>query len=569
MKKNLLYGTLLLTCNYLNAQTDNPEPKKKLTHVMSAEERVVFSQMQMNNTFKTSAAPQAPVRNIAEFEPNEAAIISYSGEFGIPTSLIRDLSNDTKLIVITSSSDKPSCQSTLQAISGINMSNIQYLVASVDSYWARDYTGWFIADGNNKVGIVDFQYNRPRPNDDAIPTKQANLLNITSYALPVVHTGGNWMCDGMGVGTCTDLVWDENSISHAQIDQYVKDYLGINRHLVINDPQGQYIKHMDCFGKFLAVDKVLIDSVPTSDPRFSQYQATAAYYANTNCSYGYKYKIYRPFTAGSANGEPYSNSFICNNKVYLAFKGTTHDTPALNLYKSAMPGYTVTGYIGASATPWEPTDALHCRVHEIADRAMLYINHMPLYGKVCSNSGYAISANALSYAGTALKAGYPKVMYRINSGVWDSLAMTLSSGITYQAIIPAQTTNGTKIEYYIKAIDANNKVANHPFIGAPDPHKFIAECTVGVEEPITYGTYLNTYPIPSNGNFYIYIDSRFNCTATVKISNMLGQSVYNEMYHVTNGVNMSNINISGANPGIYFVEFKSERETITKRIVIE
>lgn len=157
--------------------------------------------------------------------------------------------------------------------------------------------------------------------------------------------------------------------------------------MVIPDAQGDYIKHIDCWGKFLAVDKVLIDSVPSSDPRYSNYQSAAAAFANTNCSYGYKYKVYRAFIQSSKNGEPYSNSFICNDKVYLAFKGTSNDNACLNVYKKAMPGYTIKGYMASGSAPWYPTDALHCRVHEIADRSMLYIGHMPLFGKQCSSTG--------------------------------------------------------------------------------------------------------------------------------------------------------------------------------------
>ncbi len=568
MKKALLLTTLLIAGQIsYQAQTTQTNATHKLSHVMSAEEKQLFDAMDKNH--KVSAAPPGPVRNIAEFEPNEAAIIAYSGEFGIPTTLIRDLTNDTKLIVITSSSNKSSCTNTLQGISGINMNNVQYLVTNVDSYWARDYTGWFIADGNNKVGIIDFVYDRPRPNDDAIPTKQANFLNIPVYNMPVTHTGGNWMCDGMGVGTCTDLVWDENTnMTHAQIDQYMLDYLGISKHWVINDAQGQYIKHIDCFGKFLAVDKVLIDSVPTSDSRYSAYQAAAAYYANKDCSYGYKYKVYRPFTASSANGEPYSNSFICNNKVYVALKGTANDTKAMNVYKAAMPGYTVTGYLGSSATPWLPTDALHCRVHEVADRKMLYIKHVPLHGKVCSTTGYKISANAVSYGGSAIQSGYPKIIYKLNNGNWDSITMTLTNGINYEGTIPAQT-NGTVVKYYIRATDASSKAANHPFIGAPDPHIFTAECTVGIDVNNKPSTYFNTYPNPSHGNFHVFVDSKVVRESTIQINNTLGQNVYFEKFKLGVGDNLININVSNLPYGVYSITFTSANERITQQIVIE
>ena len=550
----------------LKAQENSSKLNNGLTHIMSAEEKLHANEI--GKGFLSSAAPLAPVRNIAEFEPTEAAIISYSGEFGIPYSLIKDLSNDTKVIVVVPSSSQTTVNNLLQS-NGVNMANVQYLNAAVDSYWARDYSGWFIADGNNKVGIVDFVYNRPRANDDAIPAQEATFLNIQSYAMNLTTTGGNWMCDGMGIATSTDLVWDENtSLTHIQINQNVKDYLGITNYMVVADPQGQYIKHMDCWGKFLAVDKILVDSVPSSDTQFNAYQAAAAYYRNTNCSYGYPYKVFRPYIVSSANGEPYSNSFICNNNVYLAFIGSPNDNAALNLYKVAMPGYTVKGYTQASNAPWVSTDALHCRVHEIADRKMLYIKHMPLFGKVCSLTGYTVSTDVISYDAQTIKTGYPMVIYKLNGGAWDSISMALVNGSQYTATIPYQP-NGTTVQYYIKAIDAANKIAYHPFIGAPDPHTFVTECTTGVPTEPQYETYFSTYPNPNDGNFFVYLNSKRDCPATVKINNALGETVYNETYDLNSGISLKHIELNNISKGIYFIEFKTDFETITKKLVIQ
>ncbi len=569
MKKfTCLFFTACLLKSFSSvAQTTPSLPNNGLTHIMSAEEKLHANEIGKN--FVASAIPLAPVRNIAEFEPTEACIISYAGGFGIPYSLIKDLSNATKVIVVVPSSSQTTVNNLLQS-NAVNMANIQYLNSAIDSYWARDYSAWFIADGNNKVGIVDFIYNRPRPNDDALPGKEGTFLSIPVYSMPLTTTGGNWMCDGMGIATSTDLVWDENtSLTHAQIAQNVNDYLGITNYMVVADPQGQYIKHMDCWGKFLAVDKILIDSVPASDPQYSAYQAATAYYRNTNCSYGYKYKVYRPFISSSANGEPYSNSFICNNNVYLAFMGVAADNAALSVYQAAMPGYTVKGYLQpSSSAAWVSTDALHCRVHEIADRKMLYIKHMPLFGKVCSLTGYNINADVVSYDSQTMKPGYPMVKYKLNSGTWDSIPMTLTTGITYQATIPYQP-NGTVIQYYIKGIDFVGKTAYHPFIGQPDPHVFTADCATGIETVVEPETYFSTYPNPNNGNFFIYLNSKRNGTATLTISNTLGESVYNESYPVNSGISLKNIDLTTINKGIYIIEYRTNFETITKKIVIQ
>ena len=57
-----------------------------------------------------------------------------------------------------------------------------------------------------KLAFPTFPYNRPRPNDDNIPVVLAQQMDIPLYGMNLIHTGGNWMDDGMGIGASTDLV---------------------------------------------------------------------------------------------------------------------------------------------------------------------------------------------------------------------------------------------------------------------------------------------------------------------------------------------------------------------------
>jgi agmatine deiminase len=102
----------------------------------------------------------------------------------------------------------------------------------------------------------------------------------------VTHTGGNYMSDGMGIAASTDLVWDENGNNQAYVLQQMQNYLGIHTYHVTIDPQGEYIKHIDCWAKFLDVDKILIAQVPPSNPRYWAYEQVANYYAEQISSYG-------------------------------------------------------------------------------------------------------------------------------------------------------------------------------------------------------------------------------------------------------------------------------------------
>ncbi|MDD5569965.1 MAG: agmatine deiminase family protein [Bacteroidales bacterium] len=556
---------ILILSNKISFSQEYYISPKGLTHHLNEKEKQLLKEKGI--IYAETNPPVAPVRNIAEFEPTEAVIIAYDGGFGIPYTVIKELAKDVKVIIIVANqSEANSVKNTLQTNS-VNTANCLFLIAPVDSWWTRDYSGWFVADGNNKVAVIDFPYNRPRPNDDAIPSKEAQFLNTSIYEMGVIHTGGNYMTDGMGIAVSTELVLEENpSLSQIQINQKMHDFLGIDNYIIYNDPMGEYIKHVDCWGKFLAVDKILIGQVPTSDTNYYKYEAAATYFSNTNCSYGYKYKVFRTY---SPNKEPYTNSFICNNKVFVAIKGDAYDNDALNVYKNALPGYTVTGYTSSGSQQWYNTDALHCRVHEIADRKMLYINHIPLYDTLCSDSGYYINTKIISYGGRSLKANFPIVKYKTNSGQWDSLIMTKLDSVSYKAIIPIQTA-GSNIYYYIKAEDDSGKIAFHPFIGQDAPHLFIVCNQTGFKNAKTKpDVYLNVFPNPSNGNFYIYMNSEKTCIAKIKISNLTGQIIYSGNFNVNSGMNLLNIKPDNISKGIYLLKLQTSSLVTERTIVIQ
>ncbi|MBN2460118.1 MAG: agmatine deiminase family protein, partial [Candidatus Cloacimonetes bacterium] len=177
----------------------------------------------------------------------------------------------------------------------------------------------------------------------------------------------------------------DNALPSTLVHQRMTEYLGIDDYTVLTDPLGEYIEHVDCWGKYLDVDKIMIGEVPPSDPRYQEFEDIAAFFNQKDCSYGYPYEVYRVYIP---NGEPYTNSLILNDKVLVPVTGSAWDDEALSLYQTAMPGYEVLGFTGS----WASTDALHCRIKGVADRNMIHITHIPLHGNVPSQRGYDIEA---------------------------------------------------------------------------------------------------------------------------------------------------------------------------------
>lgn len=412
--------------------------------------------------FVPTQPPLDPVRNIAEFNRMQGVLIRYP--LGIPLSLVAAMSEHS---IVYSIVESPTVQN--QAINaysgaGVNMDNCEFIIAPTNSYWTRDYGPWFVADGNNDVGIVDFPYNRPRPNDNAIPGVVANYLGITRYGMNVSHTGGNYMSDGMGISASTDLVWDENGNNQAYVLQQMQDFLGIHTYHVTIDPQGEYIKHIDCWAKFLDVDKILIAEVPPSNPRYWAYEQVANYYAEQISSYGTPFEVIRVY---APNGEPYTNSLILNNKVYVPVTGSGWDNTALSTYQQAMPGYEVLGFTGS----WQSTDALHCRTKGIADLGTLYVKHIPLNGLHEYQPEFEIQADIIPYSGEALYSDSLFLIYKYHEGAFDTVPLFHTENNTYTGMLPVIPGN-TEITYYLFAADESGRRENWPLVGASGARSF-------------------------------------------------------------------------------------------------
>ncbi|MFC2102074.1 agmatine deiminase family protein [Bacteroidota bacterium] len=445
---------------------NSPDTPAKLTHWLTPGELTRLDEIGL--AFVETDPPSAPIRNIAEFDHMQGVLVRYP--FGIPVALIKEMAEDEIMVTtIVNSNSQKNTVINIYNSNGVDTSHCNWLIAGSNSYWTRDYGPWFESDSANNIGIVDFPYNRPRPLDDEVPKEVANMLGIPWFGMNLIHTGGNYMTDGYGNSSSTDLVWVENpSQSHEQVAEKVDSYLGVTAYHVRPDPNGTYIDHIDCWAKFLAPDKILVRSVPPTHPQYNLIEQAAGYWAMTSCAYGYNYKVFRAFTP---NNQPYTNSLILNKKVLVPIMNNTWDDSALAVYESAMPGYEVVGILGNPSTPWESTDALHCRAKGIADVGLLYIRHYPLYGNHPCEEDYTVDAELIVCSDTTVINDSVLIHYRVNNGSWMIAPMTNTSGTLYSGIIPNQPGENV-VDYYLTASDHSGRHANAPYIGEPDPFSF-------------------------------------------------------------------------------------------------
>ena len=211
------------------------------------------------------------------------------------------------------------------------------------------------------------------------------------------------------------------------------------------------------------------------------------------------------------NATPYTNSLILNDHVFVPITGNSHDSEAIAVYQQAMPGYTIVPIMQSNYTPWQSTDALHCRTHELADLGMLYLKHIPLLGEQNVDSlldnMFNISVNIKALSGANLVTDSLLVCFRINHGNWQNGHLQNVSGDEYSfsfTSINYAWQSGDTVEYYLFAKDESGRVEKHPYIGAADPHLFILTGEVGVADRESHR--LRVYPNPADDLLFIELD---------------------------------------------------------------
>lgn len=473
MKKALsIFTLLLLMAATMQAQEKQPDWKR--WHYLSEAE---MHDKTRGVSFTETDPPTGEPRFVAEFEPMQGVMIRYP--LGIPTSLVAQMSNNCMVYCIVATQQQNQAQSSFQN-AGVNMSNVTFVNAASNSYWVRDYAPWYIFEDRHPA-IVDNIYNRPRPDDDNMSGVFANFWDIPMYGMRVEHTGGNMMQDGRGHGVSDDLVFNENiqhlNINEATVRQRMRDYLGIDPYHVTIDPQGDYIAHVDCWGKYLAPDKILIARLPQNNPRYPYYEQVAEYFENTNCCWGYPYKVYRVDEPGGYTVAPYTNSLILNKTVYVPLgSNSNYNNQALAVYQEAMPGYEIVGVTNNTYTPWENTDALHCRTRGVMDFDMLFIDHRNvLFGEQEWQDSIPVVSKFIAYSGANLKQDSLLVYYSIDGGAYQTAHMIATDAPDMYIGYIKGYHGGSEIDYYVFGADESGHRYTQPVFADLDPHHFTME----------------------------------------------------------------------------------------------
>ncbi len=590
--KLLLILAFLFSQNILiQAQTDEILPRG-----FSKEELLEMSNNQFqppNGTNFSDPPPPGEVRTMAEWEELQGLAIAWTGSSAtkdILEDIIRHAKEEVEVYIVCSSS----ALVINQLASDINLDNITFVETPFNSIWIRDYgpNTVYLNDVESPY-LIDWIYNRNRPADDTIvPPAIATILDIPIYEtrdcdneLDLVHTGGNFMNDGMGRAFSSKLVLDENSFpgnqfgctfqSEDDVLSIMNMFMGIDEYVLMENLIWDPIDHIDMHMKLLDEETLLVGEYPAGTADGPQIEANLQFILdNFMTPYGRPYDVvrvpmppdngYYPDDVPSGDYRTYANAVFVNKTVLLPTYEEQYDTTAIRIWEEALPGYKIKG-INSNAIIGL-NGAIHCITKEIGVKEPLLINHSKVR-EGCMEQDQVVEATVQHKTGIS----EVTLFYSTDtSAAYQTLAMTNTSGNTWSAMIPATNTE-TELFYYIQATANDGKQINRPMV-APQGyfHYDVIDCTVATED-LEIGVSLeNIYPNPASAITVIPVTTTKSLEAEILVTDILGrtmETVFSGKIPV--GENNYFIHANNYAAGTYFINLRTEDKIFVQKLIIQ
>ncbi|NUQ16590.1 MAG: agmatine deiminase family protein, partial [Flavobacteriales bacterium] len=446
-----------------------------------------------------STPPPFTPRTMAEWEEVQTLCVAWVSFPSILKQIVRHAKAECEVLILCgnpgSSNSQANITSYLLASNAggaplPDLNGISFLNTPYNSIWIRDYGPESMYQNEvDSLFLLDWIYNRPRPADDATADAIGAFKGIAVYGTTtapndLVHTGGNFMCDGFGTAFSSDLVVDENGPggvynqtdrTPAEVDAMMTAWMGIDSGRYVRMPTLPYdnIHHIDMHMKLLDERTLLVGQFPAGVSDGPQLEANLQAIQQDHLSiFGTPYRIIRvpmpPSTGGSyppnSSYRTYTNSIFINRTILVPTYREQYDSTALRIYREALPGYKVVGIDcdDASGNIIAQSGALHCITKGIGVARPLLIRHEPLADRTNDGSGYPVEAYIRHRTGIAAA----EVYWTTDTAQgYVPVPMTHAGADVWTATLPEQPGGGT-VYYHIRAVANDGKVQVRP-ITAP------------------------------------------------------------------------------------------------------
>jgi agmatine/peptidylarginine deiminase len=589
--KHFILGIFILVGSWGFSQNSETPLPKGLTD--QEKQQLSTYSFSSEGTRGVTTPPSGNLRLMAEWEETDYLLIAWVNNYSNTiSSIIEAAVQECKVLIVVRPNNYNGMLTTL-ANKGISMDSIEVIQRNVNSIWIRDYAANPVyKDWNDSLILVDWIYNRPRPDDNTSSTAHADHLNIPLYQMTsaptdVVATGGNYMGDGFGTAFSSNLILDENGPGNgfgvtvkneSDIDEIYQNFMGIDTYIKMTNLPYDDIHHIDMHMKLLDEETLLVSEYPEGVADGPQIEANLQYVlSNFTSPYGTPYRVIRipspPSTSGlyPDNGghyRTYANQVFVNNTVIVPFYREEWDTIAQRILEEAMPGYKIVG-VNVDGQGGEQLiaagGAIHCITHSIGVQGPLIISHQRLEDTYDNLNDYIVNAY-ISHRSDIQNAN---LYYKIGAaGAYQQVAMTNVAGEDWQGLIPAQQGE-VDIYYYIEATSNSGKTGNRP-MPAPDGYWKFTVFGEGASS-LTEETLeqLAIYPNPASAITVIPVDGAVGEKGKVELIDAAGRVVH-ILHEGEFQIGLKNhfIDASQFANGTYTVRISSNLRAQTQKLII-
>ncbi|WP_432411952.1 agmatine deiminase family protein [Rasiella sp. SM2506] len=556
--------------------------EEPIPHFLTESEKELLPNYTFGSDNRTPP-PTGPVRTMAEWEEVEYLMITWQPSFpNILRQIVQAAVQECKVIITTQ--NETSVANYLTS-NGVDLTNVTFLDEDWDTIWLRDYAGNTIY--SNDVGdraLVDWIYNRPRPNDDVMPLAHASNTGVPIYVTDsgtndLVNTGGNFMSDGLGIAFASELILEENEPGNsygvtpkteAQIDQIMSAYMGIDSYIKMPKLPYDGIHHIDMHMKLLDEETVLVSKYPEGVADGPQIEANINYVlSNFQSAFGTPYDIKwidaPPSTSGNhpdsgGSYRTFTNATFVNKTILVPTYRTEVDDPALAQWEAMMPGYTIVGIDvdNSGENLISQLGAIHCITHSIGVVDPLWIVHQKI-SEAEANAVVPVEAQIKHNSGIATASVFWK---EESATTWTQTDMSDAGNDMWTAALTLPDTE-ENIQYYIAAEANSGKSQVRPIV-APEGY-----WTMNLGGVLGTNTFENTavtgpFPNPATNQVSFGFESA-TTTVTVVVHTVLGQELMNKEYATNNGLLTFDLPANWS--GTLFVSLTTQKGTTVKKLL--
>jgi agmatine deiminase len=320
------------------------------------------------SNFTANSPASLGYRMPAEWEPHEATWLSWPRREGIsfPDAYDEVMPVFVQMVDALRGSEKVRINvwdhdhdhGIRFALKDIDVSHVEFFQIPTNEPWCRDHGPIFIVRQEEpRLAIVDWDYNAwggkypPYDLDEVVPTRIAEQLKLPVYYPKLILEGGSIDVNGAGaLLTTTSCLLNPNrnaKHSQAQIEQALRDYLGVTQIIWLGDGiEGDDTDgHIDDITRFVAPNVVVTAlEKDLKDPNYEPLQKNLEELQKVTLSDGSPLEIVtlpmppRIEREGRRLPASYANFYIANKVVLLPVFGAPADRKAITILKKCFPG---------------------------------------------------------------------------------------------------------------------------------------------------------------------------------------------------------------------------------------